>query len=139
MQHVNLRSTQAQGTAKIPKINFSGRSDLKNLATRDPETNTFLRLSKNHRLSCSPNAKLSQNQWSITKTRTSFCSYCYLQRVNVRKILKKHLWVQPLEKGEKQWVLGVLYPNIYRILKLNFQQNLYYVKYTCLTFNWQKS
>ena len=35
---------------------------------------------------------------------------------------KKHyLWVQALKKGEKQWVLGVLYRNINRILKVNFQ------------------
>ena len=32
------------------------------------------------------------------------------------KILKKHyMWVQALEKVEKQRVLGVLYHNIYRI------------------------
>ena len=30
------------------------------------------------------------------------------------------LWVQALEKGEKERVVGVLYPNIYRILKVNF-------------------
>ena len=30
------------------------------------------------------------------------------------------LWVQALEKGEKEQVVGVLYPNIYRILKVNF-------------------
>ena len=34
---------------------------------------------------------------------------------------EKTLFVQALLKGEKQWVLGVLYRNIYRILKVNFQ------------------
>ena len=31
------------------------------------------------------------------------------------------LWLQALKKGEKQGFLEVLYPNIYQILKLNFQ------------------
>ena len=36
--------------------------------------------------------------------------------------MKKHsLWVHALKKGEKQWVLGLLYRNIYRIQKINFQ------------------
>ena len=39
------------------------------------------------------------------------------------------------QKGEKQRVLGVLYRNIYRILKVNFH---IYGKYICLTFNCQK-
>ena len=34
---------------------------------------------------------------------------------------KYYLWVQALKKGEKLWILGILYPNIYRILKFNFQ------------------
>ena len=38
------------------------------------------------------------------------------------KILKRHyLWVQAHKKGEKQRVLGILYRNIYRTLKVNFQ------------------
>ena len=38
------------------------------------------------------------------------------------KILKENsLWVQALEMGEKQRVLGLLYDNIYRIHKVNFQ------------------
>ena len=38
----------------------------------------------------------------ITKARTLFYSYCYLLRVNVKKILKKkYLRVQALKKGEK--------------------------------------
>ena len=57
---------------------------------------------------------------------TPFCCYCYLLSVNKKKTLKKYyLRVQALKKGEKQRVLGVLYCNIYRILKVNFQQNLY--------------
>ena len=36
------------------------------------------------------------------KTRTLFCANCYLLRVQVKKLLKKHsLRVQALEKGEK--------------------------------------
>ena len=39
-----------------------------------------------------------------------------------KKIWKEHpLCVQALKKGEKQWVLGILYHNIYPIQKLNFQ------------------
>ena len=42
------------------------------------------------------------------------------------KILKKYYFlVQALKKSEKQWVLGVLYRNICRILNANFQYNLY--------------
>ena len=42
-------------------------------------------------------------------------------RVNVKNILKKHyLSVQALKKGEKQWVLGVLYRNIYRKFPVKF-------------------
>ena len=37
------------------------------------------------------------------------------------KILTKHLWVQVLKKGRKQRVLGLVYRNIYRFLKINFQ------------------
>ena len=37
------------------------------------------------------------------------------------KTLKKHLWEQALKKDEKQWILGVLYCNTYRILKVHFQ------------------
>ena len=40
------------------------------------------------------------------------------------------------QKRWKQRVLGVLYRNIYRILKVNFH---IYGKYICLTFNCQKS
>ena len=44
----------------------------------------------------------------------------------MKKIFKKHyLRVQALKKREKQLVLGLLYRNIYRILKLDFQSNLY--------------
>ena len=66
--------------------------------------------------------QLYQNQWSITKTWTLFYSYCYLQGVDVKKILKKHsLWEQALKKGEEQRVLGILYDKIYEIQKMNFQ------------------
>ena len=30
-----------------------------------------------------------------------------------------------VQKGENQWVLGLLYHHIYRIQKINFQSNLY--------------
>ena len=54
-----------------------------------------------------------------------------------KKNLKKHyLWVQAIEKGEKQRVLEVLYRNIYQILKVNFQQNFIFTKsifVLCLT------
>ena len=51
----------------------------------------------------------------------------------LKKILKGHsLWVQALKKGEKQQVLGLLYHNIYRIQKINFQWNLYLHKFIFL-------
>ena len=38
------------------------------------------------------------------------------------KKLKKHfLRVQALKKGEKRRILGIIYHNIYRIPKINFQ------------------
>ena len=38
------------------------------------------------------------------------------------KKLKKHsLQVQALKKDEKRWILGIIYHNIYRIPKINFQ------------------
>ena len=58
-----------------------------------------------------------------------------------KKIFKKHsLWVQALEKGETQWVLGLLYHNMYQIQKNKFPVKFIYIyiKYICLTFNWQK-
>ena len=68
-----------------------------------------------------------QNQRNITKTRTPFCSYCHLLSANVKEILKKHsLWVQVLKKGEKQWLLGLLYHDgTCRIQKINFRSSLY--------------
>lgn len=46
-----------------------------------------------------------------------------------KNIAKKHyLWVQAIKKGEKHRGLGVIYRNINRILRVNFQQNLYYIK-----------
>ena len=63
-----------------------------------------------------------QNQWSITKTQTPFCSYCYLLSVILKKIFKENsLWVQVLKKGEKQWVMELIYRSIFRIQKKKFQ------------------
>ena len=41
------------------------------------------------------------------------------QREN--NVKRHYLWVQALQKGEKQRVVGALYPNIYRILKVYLQ------------------
>ena len=45
--------------------------------------------------------------------------------------------MQALKRGEKQQGVGVFYRNIFRILKVNFQQNLYlhkvYMSYYQLT------
>ena len=43
-----------------------------------------------------------------------------------------------VKKGEKQ-CLGILYRNICRIQKINFQENLCFRIVYSLTFNWQKS
>ena len=51
-------------------------------------------------------------------------TYCYLLRVNVKKKMKKHsLPVQALKKCKTRRILGITYHNIYRIPKINFQQN----------------
>ena len=63
----------------------------------DPKQLIFM---KKHKLFFSKAAKHSK----------TFCSYCYLWRVNVKK------------QGKKQRVLWMLSHNIYRIQKINFHQ-----------------
>ena len=66
--------------------------------------------------------QLFQNQWIKTKYTLLFLLlFTTGQRVKrIEKKKKHYLWAQALKKGEKQRVLGKLYRNIYRILKVNF-------------------
>ena len=65
--------------------------------------------------------QLFQNQWIKTKYTLLFLLlFTTGQRVKRIEKKKHYLWAQALKKGEKQRVLGKLYRNIYRILKVNF-------------------
>ena len=84
--------------------------------------------------------QLFQNQWSITKTRTPFCSYCYLPKVNLKKYWKKTFFVSA--GAQKSWRAVVSRNTLPQYLpnpKNKFSVTYIYVKYICFTFNRQKS
>ena len=58
---------------------------------------------------------------TCNKNADALFFYCYLLRVNVKKDIEKTFVSAGTQEGEKERVLGVLYRNIYRILKANFQ------------------
>ena len=67
-----------------------------------------------------------------------FCSYSHLLSVSMKKNIARTFFVcAGAQKGWETVVLKILYHNIYQIQKKIPSKIYIYIKYICLTFNWQ--
>ena len=81
-----------------------------------------------------------QNQLSITRTWTPFCSYCQLLSANVKKKYWKNI-ICEYRRTKRVRITGFwdYFWTISTRSKKQISSKIYiYIKYICLAFNWQR-